>query len=279
MALSNFTREKKITVSHVYMEVDIFNREANQEDAAHRGHRSKKQNVSRPAQANLNQKNARRYLVQLINGNFHDEDLFVTLTYKDDYKPKTVEEAEKHVAKFLRRLNYRRKRDHLDPLKYVLVSEYPTHDDGQISGRIHHHLVINKMDRDVVENLWKENRRKLGMVNTRRLDADLSETGNGFEGLAEYLSKDPKGKKRWSSSRNLARPVSRTNDWKFRRRRMAALAEDHAAAYVYFSKKYPDWDVVSPIEFRYNELTGWSVYLKMWRRQQKGQKTHAKVPA
>lgn len=266
--LSNFTREKKIVVGSAYMETDIFNRDADQEQYAHRGTRSKKHNESRPAQANLNSKNARRYLRQLINGNFVDGDLWVTLTYTDAQLPKTVEEGEKHVRNFLRRIARRRKRDGLDSLKYVLVSEYPIHKDGSM-GRIHHHIVMNSMDRDAVENLWKENRRKLGMTNTRVLDSKGLETDNGFEGLAEYLVKNPAGKKRWSSSRNLKRPVSRTNDWRFRRRKIAELAEDKAAAYMFFSKKYPDWDI-SGIEFSYNELSGWAVYLKMWRKPERG---------
>lgn len=270
MAISAFMREKKITVGHAYMEVDIFARDTVQDQVAKRGTRNKKQNETRPAQQNLNSKNARRYLVQLANGNFGKDDLFVTLTYKPEYAPKDVEEAEKHVRNYLRRVARRRKRDHLEPLKYILVTEYRTDDDGVITGKIHHHLLMNHMDRDVVENLWKENRRKLGQVRTEWIDPDLGETGNGIEGLAQYIIKDPKGRKRWSSSRNLKRPVSRANDWKYRRRRVAAMADDPAAAYLYYAEKYPDWEVVSPIEYRYNQVTGeWACYLKMWRKQSK----------
>lgn len=269
MPLSHFLREKKIMVGHSYMEVDIFARDVEQDRAARRGIRSKKKRESAPAQQNLNQKNARRYLIQLANGNFGDGDLFVTLTYKPENAPKTQEEAERHVRNYLRRVARRRKRDHLEPLKYILVTEYRESEDGTLLGHIHHHLIMNHMDRDVVENLWKENRRKIGVANTRWIESDLSETGNGLEGLADYLAKDPKGRKRWSSSRNLQRPVSRSNDWKYRRRKIASMSEDHAAAYTYFAEKYPDWNVVSPIEYRLNPVTNeWACYLKMWRKSE-----------
>lgn len=265
----HFIREKKIMVGSAYMETDIFSRDTLQ-DVSVKGTRSKKQNVSRPAQQNLNSKNARRYLRQLVNGNFVEGDIFLTLTYKDEFKPMTVEEAEKHVRNYLRRVARHRKRDHLEPLKYVLITEYRTDDHDNVIGRIHHHLLVNEMDRDVLEGLWQENRRKLGVANTRRMDPDMAETGNGFEGLVDYLVKDPKGKKRWSSSRNLKRPVSRNNDHKFSNKKIVQMANDPAAAYTYFSDMYPKWDIVSPIEFYYNELTDhWSAYLKMWRKPER----------
>lgn len=269
---TKYMREKKITVGDSYMEVDIIPR--NLEDEHHRkGTRSKKQKISVPKQNNLNEKNARRYLVELGNGNFGEGDLHVTLTYKDEYRPKTIEEAEKNVTNYIRRINYRRKRRHLPKLKYILVTEYDQDDQGKFTKKIHHHLIMDgALDRDTVESLWTfqipgtRKKQSLGFVRTDRLQPDAAETGNGIEGLLQYLSKDPKGKKRWSSSRNLQRPVSRKNDWKYRKSQLlkAKDAPDHG--YTFFSKKYPKFNVVAPIEWQFNELTGWHVYLKMWRK-------------
>lgn len=261
-----YAREKKITVGHEYMEVDIFSRDPEQDRVARRGTRNKKTKVSSPAQQNLNDKNAKRYLTELANGNFEEGDLWVTLTYKDEFLPQTVEEGENRVRNFLRRLARRRKRDGLEPLKYILVSEYPTHKDGTM-GRIHHHLLINQMDWKIVKQLWSEKRRLLGSARIEPVEYELDPEHNHMEGIVKYMTKEPCGKKRWSSSRNLVRPVARANDWKYRRSKVARLAQDRAAAFEYFASQYPEWELVPGMEMKCNPVTGeWSVYLKMWRR-------------
>lgn len=268
MPLSSFVREKRIMVGHAYMETDIFTRDLAQEEAAKRPSRKRKHKETAPAQKNLNSKHARRYLEQLANGNFQDGDLFLTLTYKPEFAPKTIEEAECYVRNYLRRIAYRRKKDHMEPLKYILVTEARVADDGSVIGGVHHHLMVNWMDRDLIERMWTTKRHRLGAANTRIMDQELdTTTHNHFAGLADYMSKDPQGKKRWSSSRNLKRPVSMKNDWKFRRRKIAELAQDPAAAYTYFSAKYPEWEIVAPIGAQLNPVTNeWAIYLKMWRK-------------
>lgn len=267
MTVSAFSREKKIMVGSGYMEVDIFSRDPEQDRVARSGHRNKRQRETAPAQKNLNSKNARRYLEQLANGNFEDGDLFLTLTYKPEFAPKTIAQAERYVTNYLRRVARRRKQDHMEPLKYILVTEARTDEDGNVVGGVHHHLMINAMNRDLVERMWTANRKKLGMANTRHMDKDMDKRGNHFAGLADYMAKDPQGKKRWSSSRNLKRPVSRANDHKYRRRKVAQLAQDPAAAYAFYAEQYPDWEVVGPVEYTMNPVTGeWACYLKMWRR-------------
>lgn len=64
-----FIREKKIDCAK-YREVDIIPRTEAAERAS-RGKRGKKRKVNAPKQKDLNDKNAKRYLVQLGNGNFH----------------------------------------------------------------------------------------------------------------------------------------------------------------------------------------------------------------
>ena len=64
-----FIREKKTDCAN-YREVDIIPRTEAAEQAA-RGKRGKKRKVNAPKQKDLNDKNAKRYLVQLGNGNFH----------------------------------------------------------------------------------------------------------------------------------------------------------------------------------------------------------------
>ena len=100
-----FIREKKTDCAN-YREVDIIPRTEAAEQAA-RGKRGKKRKVNAPKQKDLNDKNAKRYLVQLGNGNFHIGDLHTSCTYSEENLPGTVEEAENIVTNYLRRIAYR----------------------------------------------------------------------------------------------------------------------------------------------------------------------------
>lgn len=276
-----FIREKKVDCGN-YREVDIIPRTDNAERAV-RGKRNKRHKVTEPKQKDLNDKNARRYLVQLGNGNFGIGDLHVSCTYDKDHLPGTVEEAENIVSNYLRRIAYRRKKIGLEPLKYILVTEYGYNKDGSILKRIHHHIIMNGgLDRDIVEMMWTNERinwkkvdndpkytvKKMGWVNADRLQ--LNE--NGIEALCKYITKDPQGKKRWSSSRNLERPVeSPPADSKYSKAKVERLAKSSDAGKDFFEKQFPDFNIVG-IEPVYYEETGWHIYLKMWRKPKKQRK-------
>lgn len=124
-----FIREKKTDCAN-YREVDIIPRTEAAEQAT-RGKRGRKRKSNAPKQKDLNDKNAKRYLVQLGNGNFSIGDLHTSCTYSEENLPGTVEEAEKIVTNYLRRIAYRRNKLGLEPLKYILVTEYKYTKDGQ----------------------------------------------------------------------------------------------------------------------------------------------------
>ncbi|MCI5495710.1 MAG: hypothetical protein MR407_05170 [Roseburia sp.] len=298
-----YIREKKTDCAD-YREVDIIPR-TKAADMATRGKRGAKRKSKVPKQKSLNDKNAKRYLVQLGNGNFHIGDLHVSCTYSSDNLPPTVEESEIIVRNYLRRIAYRRKKLGLEPLKYILVTEYKHDRSGQILKRIHHHIIMNGgMDRDEVELMWTNERinwkkmsdkeyrthiKQIGWVNADRLQFNE----NGIEGLCKYIVKDPQGKKRYSSSRNLNRPeVSRTdgterehqnrsqwnfsrnlempvekcNDFKYSRKKVERLAKSPDGGLEEFRKIYKDYNIIS-CEPVYYEQTGWHIYLKMWKKK------------
>lgn len=266
-----YIREKKIYCGD-YLEVDIIPRART--EIVQKGKRHKKKKLSAPKQKNLNEKNARRYFIQLANTNFDKNDLHVSTTYSDDELPKTIEDAEREIKNYLRRVDYRRKKEGLDPLKYLLVTEYQTEGIGETPIRIHHHIMMNGgLDRDVVESLWSrrkkkgvKNKKSIGFVNTDRLQPDEY----GIEALSRYLMKNPKGKKRWSSSKNLERPESRNNDHKYTKRQVEKAAKNSEDR-TYWEKQYPGYWLTefTPV---YNDLTGWSIYLKM-RKNDRENKT------
>lgn len=266
--LRSFIREKKIECND-YVEVDIIPRTREQEMTV-KGKRPKKTKVSEPKQKNLNDKNARRYLIQVGNGNFGEGDFHVTATYSAKNLPATVKEAEREIINYLRRVEYMRKKKGLSPLKYILVTEYRmSKSEEEKPIRIHHHIIMNGgLERDLVEDIWSRRKKKgekkgerIGYINADRLQPNE----NGIEALCKYITKDPQGKKRWSSSRNLERPYSRNNDHKYSKKKIERLAKDpeHRA---FFEKEYDQYEITS-IEPIYNEETGWSFYLKMWKRK------------
>lgn len=258
-----FIREKKIKCGQDYQEVDIIPRTIEAEKNR-LGHRIKRKRVSLPKQQNLNDKNAKRYLLQLMNGNFGKKDLHVSLTYSDEFLPKSIEDAKREVTNYLRRLAARRKKLNLEPLKYIVVTEGTRDENDGYLKRVHHHILMNGgISRDEVEAVWSKRRKSMGYVNADR--AQMNE--NGLEALARYITKDPQGKKRWSSSRNLIRPIEmEPNDSKYSKRKIEKLAMSNDNGREIFEKEFKDF-FISDIRPVYYELTGWHIYLKMWRKE------------
>lgn len=111
--------------------------------------RKKKEKVTIPKQKVLNDKRAKRTFCQLVKTNFGEGDLHLTLTYNAKFLPEKVEDAEKEVRNYLRRVARLRKKKNLPPLKYIFITE-----QGVQSKRIHHHVILNGgLSRDEVELL------------------------------------------------------------------------------------------------------------------------------
>lgn len=162
-------------------------------------------------QARLNHSNAVRKLERLIHCNFTTADYALHLTYAQDKLPHDAESAQKDVQRFLRRVR-RWYKSQGQELKYICVTE-----KGKRTSRVHHHLIVSGgVDRSELERLWG-----MGYANTKRLQF----TKNGVAGLAHYITKQPLLFKRWSSSRNLQKPIVRKNDSKYSRKKACSLFE------------------------------------------------------
>lgn len=147
---------------------------------------------TRKAQANLNDRNARRHLVQLVITNFDERDLHVTLTYGPGQEPTTEAEARRDRDNFVRRLAAANKKAGGAPLKYIIVTEHKDADPAAgIKGiRYHHHVILScGLDRDKIESLWARKGERLGWCNADRLQFERG----SIEALARYLLKDAKG--------------------------------------------------------------------------------------
>ena len=157
--------------------------------------RKKKEKATSDAVKKNNDMLALKNLTRLINLNFYPGDLHTTLTYAEELSP---EEANSELEKWIKRM--RREYKKLDKeFYYIAVTEFK-------NKRIHHHVVMNYIDFQVINRQWK-----MGRIRCTPLD----KTRN-YRVLAEYLIKETQKtfrepenatKRRWKPSRNLKRPV------------------------------------------------------------------------
>lgn len=206
-------------------------------------------------QKNLNDKNARKKVQRLINANFKDGDLYITLTYDDKHLPKSMEEALKNMKNYIRRINYKRKKIGLKQAKYIYVTEF----DENKKIRFHHHLIIDgDLAMDIVESTWK-----FGKWNKCSRTAPDEE---GLSKLASYLVKDPKGKKRWCSSKNLKKPIETKTYTVFRARHVKKMVENREQVKNLLEKRFKTKKFIKE-EIKFNEINGrFYIYARMIER-------------
>ena len=203
-------REKKYYCGE-YLEVAIY---PVYTQPKKRGKRSK---PTSEIQQRLNQRHTEGRLRRLLHTNFTDADLFATLTFDDANLPASVEEAQRLLQNFLRRLKRKYARLGLDA-KYIYVLEC-----GQKHNRLHIHLVLTGgITRDDLAKLWG-----LGAVSAEALRFEK----DGLATLAKYLTKGSDTDerptwKRWSGSRNLMQPTVTQRDGRLSHRKMASLCLD-----------------------------------------------------
>lgn len=182
-------------------EVEIYPQFRSMDEVPPEGRSIKKDNSK--AQKNLNDKNARKYVERLINENFTDRDIWLTLTYDAEHLPPDgdIDAAIKNVQNYIKRVNYQRKKRGLPSAKYVYVTAYNPNEEI----RWHHHIVMDgALDMETVEACWKQASRN----EVRRLQKDE----NGLSGMANYIVEEKnriKSEKRWNSSKGLRKPKIR----------------------------------------------------------------------
>ena len=210
-----FTREKLFSVkSGKYIEPCLHVYSDEQEKVS-RLKRAKKSKATEPKIKKLNDEYSRQYVRLLLNGNFGAGDYQMFLSYDEEPDRKT---AKKHFKNYVRQLRNLYRKCGIE-FKWLGLIE-----QGVISGRLHHHLVIpGGVDRNRIEELWGH-----GIANCERLQKNKS--GKWLNDFAQYLMKSKanaeKSERVWSCSRNLSRPEVRVcdND-RINRRRLKALLE------------------------------------------------------
>ena len=202
---------RRTIMSGNHIETEIHPVYLNRKDAP----RADKLKPSRDAQKKLNKKNSIKNLIRLMHCNFDKGDLLVTLTYKDGYFP-DIDRARKDVHNYLTAISRYRKKQGLPELKYIYVIEYVPEGAQTKKVRIHHHIIMSGMDRDIAESKWKK-----GRCHTRYVEPDED---FGLEGFARYVTKlEADGRHSYQPSRNLKKPTVHESVTALTRKKMRDL--------------------------------------------------------
>lgn len=246
--------------------------------------REAKTRHSSPSMDRVNARNQQRHMMRLMEANFTPEAVVVTLTYeyplpvdyglcnldelRDRYDrdklPEDDADVKRDVRNFLSRLRRIVRAAGGNPkadFKWIQVIE-----SGKqpavwgLPPKYHIHGVIEGpgLNRDTVANAWGR-----GFIRADRFDI----RGDGAARLARYFTKQRRGGRWWSHSRNLKKPAPRISDRKMSRRRMLRVAEDVRKAPEIFEKLYPGYRLMEQPEIRYSDyVAGCYIYARMRRR-------------
>lgn len=145
-----------------------------------------------------NELSSARELARVLNCNFGAGDVHIVLKYPGNTVPTSYEAAEEHLKKILAKLRYEFKKQHnINPQMVWVTANWSPH--RKAPARLHHHLVVEASAFDIVRKLWPEG-----------LSAEFLDSRADHSDLAGYLVDNVNGrpnKKKWSCSRNMARPT------------------------------------------------------------------------
>ncbi len=205
---------------------------------------------SREAQQNLNDKNAKKAFERLINENFTQQDIFVTLSYAG--RAPDMAQARRDMQNYIRRIKTARRQLGLPEMKYAYVIEFE--EEGH-KRRIHPHIIMSGMDRDLAEQCWGK-----GRANSCRLQPDRY----GLTALSIYVLKAPRGSRRWAASKNLKKPTETESVTKISRRKVERMAEDlETFAPKILQKVYPGYIFLDVEIKRSDYVAGAYIYARM----------------
>ena len=203
-------------------------------------------------QARLNEKYALLRLQMTIHANFTRHDVRFDLTYNDRYLPADEEQFERDQQTFIRRARKLYREAGVE-FKYIRIPAYSE------DGRPHVHMILTGgVDYKTLHELW-------GMGRTRWDYLEFDECGVinlGFylgsqkrAGKTEKIHERAKGQRRWSGSRNLTKPVERTDVHTYARHELEMLADaGYGKRHTFFAFAYPGYWLSEQPDIRWNEV-------------------------
>lgn len=227
--------------------------------------------VTPEAMRQANDRHSEKRLHRLISANFGKGDFWITLTYAEGERV-TREQAQRDMRNYIRKVQYARKKAGLEKTGYIYVIEW-----GESSGRIHHHLIMKRMDFEKAHALWTH-----GRTEVKPLQPD---EGGGYRECVRYMTKQTRKtredglkyrEKKWIASKGLAQPRETYSDSKVSRRKIERIAaemdRDRHEAKRIFEKAYPGYRFAD-VKIRYSDWgPGAYIYATMFRRTEEDEK-------
>lgn len=172
--------------------------------------RKAKQQEATKARKWQNQKQSAKTLERILATNFQQSDLFVTLTYADEYLPADRAGAQADFSKFIRQVRSDMRKLGIEP-KYLVCTESVPEGPGE-PRRLHHHAVINGGERalEVIRARWRA-----GQVHAEPLlDGPMDDYAPRAKYLVKERAPDVEGRRKsikaWRPSKNLDKPIVTT---------------------------------------------------------------------
>lgn len=174
--------------------------------------------------------------------------------------PECAEDVRRHVRNFLGRI--RRRMEHPEALKWILrIEEDDKLQAFGLPNRFHIHMLIEagELSQDDISKQWP-----FGFTRCDRFDLKH----DGAARIAHYITKNKRGGRWVSHSRNLKRPAPRVSDRKVSRRRLQKLAADvQRDGRLILEKLYPGYKVAGDIRVTYSDFVpGAYIYCRMRMR-------------
>ena len=244
--------------------------------------RAAKARRTSPAMEKINAANITRRIYRLIEENFTEAAVVFTGTYeyppavdyglcnleevRELYDRLNLPEDESRVKKDWRNFAARLRRvvkaagGDVHDFKWLQITEEGTKPPvWGLPPKYHIHAVIEGpgLTRDTIEAAWGH-----GFVQTRRFDRET----DGAARLARYLTKQHRGGRWWSHSRNLREPQPRVSDRRVSRRRLLRLAAGiKAEQKAIFEKLYPRHKLVELTVSFSDFMPGAYIYARLRR--------------
>ena len=221
--------------------------------------------ITREAQRRANDERSRMHLIQLVEANFTEKDVAITLSYAGTVPD--PERLDKDIRNFIARVKRVRDRQGLSELKYIYAiggDEMPA--AGYSGKRPHVHMIMNGgIDLDELERIWGK-----GRANADRLQPGK----DGLGGIATYFTRQKQdrpekpGVRKWRGSRNLKQPVPRSRDARMPNSRVRRLAYDFRnEAKEVMERLYPGYQL-QDCQVRYSDIVD-GVYIRCVLRRWK----------
>ncbi|MBR4894877.1 MAG: hypothetical protein IKZ41_00500 [Clostridia bacterium] len=226
-------------------------------------------------QKRLNEKYSMLRLQMLVHENFDRNDYRLDLTYSDRYLPADEEQFKRDCRNFAAKMRRYYAREGVE-LRYIIFPAYSE------SGRPHVHFFIKGgVNFAELAELWGMGRVSwcpLEFDECGVIDLSFYYGSQKKAGKTDTIHERAKGQRRWSGSRNLRKPVERTDVHTYARHELEMLADAGTVKrHTFFSLAYPGYWLSEQPRLRFNDVNkAWYMDAVLYRPDSQNLATYAR---